>query len=193
MNIRKIAAIIAVGIAVMSVVNVKASAPATIVHTMMLADFESGQFYGAMYDSEDHWTPIALTLYDESATTFEDMLSSDGSEYITGTFELNDRGYDAHIVSIYSTEYAQVLEFAWRVLDDSDIGTIANVVHLSTVYSGTLNGESVEFYGFVTNDSAYVLRDASTGYHGYVLQHGNIVEYAVTTTNYGIFVPIVRN
>lgn len=200
MNIRKLAALLAIVIAALSVVNVKASTPNTIVRSMLIVDFDKGQFYGAMYDSDDHWTPIALTLYDESATTFEDMITTDQDNYITATFELDESGYDNHIAHVYSVEYENTFEYAWRVLDDSDIGTISEVRTYDHMLQGKLNGDVVQFFGYVDNGAAYVLREArpnncTVACRGYILQHGNVVQYAATNgedyTYMPVFIPIV--
>lgn len=156
----------------------------TEVHNVFIATFDNGQFYGAMLHFDgDSYAPIAFVAgIDENETpTFEDMLPSNGNT-ITATFELDERGYNG-IMHAYSTEYGKMLDFSWRNLDDSDIGTIANVDTSGSITYGTVNGDQAQFTGFVTNGSMYLLREAdaySTHGTGWIVQNGNLISYVVS-------------
>lgn len=206
MNIRKLAASAMIAVLlILSITSVHAGNYST--RQLFITDFsvgtfngiESGIFYGAMYDSDDHFSPVMLTLYDGSAITYEDMLSY--NTYITGTFELDENGYDTDIVKIYSEEYNKYFTFAWRYMDDGSLYTVSEVYQSNTsdVYYAKLNGEWVQVFGYVENGTAYILREANPlGNAGYILQHGAIIRYAATEkeetpVQHSVFVPIAQS
>lgn len=146
---------------------------------VFLADYdaESGQYYGA-YVQNGTYTAIAWELNSESAIPSEDNVQTDDNGYFYADFEVNSDGSFNFIFQHNNHE------FAWRVLNDGDIGTIANLKYNGSWYEGTVNGESAQIYGSATNGAMFLLREArlacTIGCSGYMVQNGNLIRYVLT-------------
>lgn len=196
------AAILFILIALTVVSNVSADEYDSVVHRVFIADFNHGQFYGAMQSLDgDYYTSIALTLYDENVQTFEDMITPDQDGYITATFEIDDYGYN-QIAHIYSEEYETTFTYAVRHIDESNLIDVYDVKPSTdnSFFYGTFNGIVYQMFGFVTEGSAHLLRNAdpySVNGSGWIVQSGNLIRIAATlseeneTPRYTISIPMI--
>ncbi len=177
--------------------NVHAASDNNPVH-MFYAEFdgESGQFYGAFNNGVNGWQAIAWEALDENTQVYEDFFARE----FTATLELGTDGMYNGIFSYTSEEYSnQTLDFAWRYLDDSDIGTIASAYTVNGISYGTLNGDQAQFYGPVDNGAVYLLREAklncNTGCQGFIVQNGKLVAFALcekeSPAYHKVYMPVV--
>lgn len=147
--------------------------------TVFLADFdgESNQFYGAYQDASFMWHAIAWENASGEQAHEDDMgeayNESNRLYYADFTFDTSHT-YD-HFMHLNNKD------FAWRDLDDSDIGTIDNVKTHDGIIDGTLNGDYVQFNSSVHNGPIFLLREANPNTaqdaRGWLTQDNKLVSF----------------
>lgn len=152
--------------------------------SIFAADYRNNSWIVAVQDNKGFYNAGALTMDGMK----EDMISFG---VITGTLHL-----DNSTITLYSAEYSQDLTFTFRAFEDDNTVSIDNAQYNGSFYTGTINGTAHQFFSEITNDSAYMLRNADpNGKNGYIVQHGTLIITAAYATDNGamLFIPIASN
>lgn len=149
---------------------------------VFMTDFRDGVFYGALLSKDgDSYQAITMQYAFDNGVTQEDFFDAYGNMLPTRV-QLDDRGYTG-IMRMYSAEYNKMIRLNYTAYTDS-AHIVGYVNTASGVTSGTLDGDIVQFTGFVQNGEAIKLRSANVlaqvHASGYLLQNGNLISYVAT-------------
>ena len=183
-------------IALMTVHSAHAASESQTVNVFLgTFDAEANIFVGAFNANDGSgWHAITWESSDGSQVHEDSMGDVSSSDVYTVEFSLD---------SSFAFDHGMVANnnnFTWRMADDSDIGTIANVATHSGITDGTVNGDYVQFNDTSVNNGAIFLLRESNPFtagdaRGWFTQNGMLHSFVrgngESMPTHKVYIPIV--
>jgi len=176
---------------------------ATTSAKIFVADYDkdTGVFYGAYYDSDDHYTAVKFWLQSTNIISSSANILTDSYGFmITNTFSIDK--------AVFTTNHHR---YNWSYMDNTDIYTLSGVTDHNGFMDGFIDGNELthaymQTTGIIHNGQIAILKyadpNATIDAHGWMLQNGNLFQYAAGSTDeenpnqtkpHTVYVPIVAN